>query len=175
MRSQDNTLFVTTAKYLRGRDFIGRRNSSINAAQVSYFNADNRFDRWGGELDQLASGGWLEFRQSGLIRIGGIVGSTATRAPTSTPRYTTAIGSGYRLLQQIASAAPCVLSANAPGGFVHARVELPVRAGALRAVCDSARLFDRQLQLPEVASYTPTQVVNGGHRFNVLAGIRFRL
>ena len=36
-------------------------------------------------------------------------------------------------------------------------------------------LFDRQLQLPEVANYTPTQVVNGGDRFNVLAGIRFRL
>ena len=55
------------------------------------------------------------------------------------------------------------------GGFMYqeqARYELFV---TLR------NLFDRQLQLPEVANYTPTQVVNGGDRFNVLAGIRFRL
>ena len=175
--SQGNTLFVANGYYLRGRDFIGRRNLSINAAQVSYFNADNRFDRWGGELDyQLASGGWLNFanlayQNQGNRRIDG------DPSAYFTPRYTTAIGSSYRLLQQhrIGGALRFVSERAGVASSTQVDVNYQYEQARYELFVTLRNLFDRQLQLPEVANYTPTQVVNGGDRFNVLAGIRFRL
>lgn len=174
--SRDNTLLVANLYYLRGQDFISRRNVSISSPQASYFNADNRFDRWGGELDwQRASGAWLNmanlaYQNQGNRKIDGDLSAYFT------PRYTLSAGSSYRLAQhRIGGALRFVGERADMASTTQVDVNYQYEQARYELFVTVRNLFDRQLMLPEVLNYTPTQQVDGGDRLNVLAGIRLRI
>lgn len=174
--SRDNTLFVANGYYLRGKDFIGRRNLSLNTPQASYFNADNQFDRWGGELDyQRASGAWLTFANLAYLNQGNhrIDGDLSA---FSAPGLTAAAGSSYRWQQhRVGGGLRWVGERADQASTTVADLNYQYEAARWQWFVTLRNVFDRELLLPEVVNYTPTQQVNGGDRRNLLAGFRYTL
>lgn len=176
--SRDNTLFVANVYYLRAQDFIGRVNlaAATGGTRAVYFNADNRFDRWGGELDwQQASGAWLNvanlaYQNQGNRRIEG------DPSAWFTPRYTAAVGSSYRWQQHRLGGNLRFVGARTSVAST-TQVDLNYQYEQLNYewFVTVRNLLNRTLLHPEVANFDPNQQVDGGDGMNLLAGIRYRL
>lgn len=171
-----NTLFVANGYYLRGQDFIGRRNTVPGSAQAIYYNIDSRFDRWGGELDfQQASGAWLNvanlaYQNQGNRQIAG--------DPTAwfTPRYTANFGSSYRLQQhRIGGALRFVDERAGVSSTTQVDLNYQYQQARYQLFVTVRNLFDQPQQQPDMLNYVPTMQADGGDGRNLLLGIRYRL
>lgn len=174
--ARDNTLFVANAYYSRGQDFIGRRSLSTNSTQVIYYNVEQRFDRWGGELDfQLAGGSWqnfanLAYQHQGNRKINGDASAWFT------PRYTAAAGSSYCWRRHCSGGVVRFVGerANVPS-TTQLDLNYQFEQGPYQWFATARNVLDRSLQQPDVLNYVPYQQVDGGEGANFLVGMRYRL
>lgn len=172
--ARGDQLLVANLYSLKGKNFIGRRPVPGIASQ--YFNISGEIKRWGAELDYQSISGAarvffnLAYNHQGNREIPG------DQTAFYTPRATVAGGGSYRWAENhVVGASVRAVGRRAGVGsktLVDFNYQYEQKAYELFVTLRNA--LDQELIQPDMLNFRPGQLVTGGDRRNLLAGVKLR-
>ncbi len=172
--SRGDQLLVVNLYALEGKNFIGRH--PVSAGLLQYFNTPGEIRRWGVEVDYQRFFGATRVYLNMAYNHQGNENIPGDLTAFYTPKLTLASGGSYRWAQNHVFGGTFRFVGGRANAASITMLDLNYQyeQKTYETFVTLRNALDQEIMQPDMLNFYPGQMVNGGDRRNLLAGVKFR-